>query len=826
MMMFAACTDDNILDEGGIQILPDAPVDGVVKMHMTAADADRVEYLPVTRGFYKWQKLEWVATITNPKVQGSDRVWSATAIAIDDKNHKAYITWHSDRQAKNQAQVWGGAIDEVDITDESARRIFLRRTGTNNLLKYNNVLLHNGKLYLSATSALVGGTVGRIDLNNFNSDDVDVELIGFPGTSVNAVAPMNDGETLIGISGYDPGAYASFPADIEKKEEFLKSSKITILNNNDQTVVDNFGGKYATTDENGDVYILYDPLDEKVQIKKIGDQNIELDIDDLISGEKYAETYSEAGGWKPLEGETATHYGKHALAVRNGYAYVGAGKGTGSTGTGEKVDEKGGLRVYDLKTGDLVWYNNTYTTGVYADSNYVYAATGAGLRIYSLYNETAKEDTLFAYEVENYAEGELDSGEPVGNKTAEISTAKRHSPNFVVAHRNYRDGGIYIYIAYGQSGVRVYRFRTEPDDEDPGESTLPEDSTIVQWAENNMPDGYFAFGELFCDEDDWNKNTTIISQIDSSTIEMQTYYARIKSEYEGSKEWSLDYWPNKSLGTQGKGYYDDHTQKYYRKGTGGIYYLDSIVYRTEAGDSILKPECDAAQVRLGNGWRIPTKEEWEDLLKYVGLMKDDGTADKSACKERFIPQFLPNKAGVYRWVFRLYPHNDSETYKNNYIDFPCNGHYEGGDIAQAWNKGNWCKNHYDAAGNPLHAWTYVSQVNQNSTPEEIEKVNKSLRDKGFNKLNDEFYCDKLEWAAGNDDSPECNYWTSTLYSSGNAAGQNPKGYAVELESFRGGPHEHMVKDEELWKGLQLRPVREWEWKEVGEIEPEKQPVTP
>ena len=394
--MLAACSDD-ILEEGHIEILPETPVDGVVTMQMTSGAQGRIKTPLATRGLSRWQRLEWVATITNPEVQGPERVWSATAIAIDDNNRTAYITWHSDKQAEKEAQVWGGAIDKLDLRLEAYRFNTYGKnielvTGTNDLLKFNNVFIYGDKLYLSATSARVGGTVARINTADFGNAKINVDCIGFPGNSANAVSRMADGQ-MIAVSGHDAGAYASFAPEIPAKENYEPGTGITILNPENE-IVSNFGGKYVATDENGDTYVLYNKTGEEAKIQKINGGEFGLGVR-LVSSDKYAEIYSESGGWQDFETEDPndrySYYGKHVLAVKDGYAYVGAG------GTNE---EKVGLRVYELATGKETWSNATNTIGVYADDDYVYAATGAGLRVYETDGEGHLD--LYAYEVENY----------------------------------------------------------------------------------------------------------------------------------------------------------------------------------------------------------------------------------------------------------------------------------------------------------------------------------------------------------------------------------------------------------------------------------------
>ncbi|MDE5612909.1 MAG: hypothetical protein K2I90_12955, partial [Odoribacter sp.] len=158
-------------------------------------------------------------------------------------------------------------------------------------------------------------------------------------------------------------------------------------------------------------------------------------------------SYDEVTGEWILGNNKSDFYGKHTFVVHGGYAYVACGKN--------------GLRVYDLKTGDTTRTNKTYTIGVCTDGKYLYTATGSGLRIYRM--EKGGDLVLIAFEVEDYDEG--GTGAPIikdanGNTlgAAKTGTVKRHSPNYVAVNVHDEDPTVYIYIAYGQSGVRVYKF--------------------------------------------------------------------------------------------------------------------------------------------------------------------------------------------------------------------------------------------------------------------------------------------------------------------------------------------------------------------------------
>ena len=763
--MLAACSDD-ILEEGHIEILPETPVDGVVTMQMTSGAQGRIKTPLATRGLSRWQRLEWVATITNPEVQGPERVWSATAIAIDDNNRTAYITWHSDKQAEKEAQVWGGAIDKLDLRLEAYRFNTYGKnielvTGTNDLLKFNNVFIYGDKLYLSATSARVGGTVARINTADFGNAKINVDCIGFPGNSANAVSRMADGQ-MIAVSGHDAGAYASFAPEIPAKENYEPGTGITILNPENE-IVSNFGGKYVATDENGDTYVLYNKTGEEAKIQKINGGEFGLGVR-LVSSDKYAEIYSESGGWQDFETEDPndrySYYGKHVLAVKDGYAYVGAG------GTNE---EKVGLRVYELATGKETWSNATNTIGVYADDDYVYAATGAGLRVYETDGEGHLD--LYAYEVENYygdsVELPADSllGVACENVQPAIGSGKpRHSPNFVVAHRNPDDHNIYIYVAYGQSGVRVYRLAKETPYYPP---TVDTDDPDVTWATEDFP-GYYAWGEVFYSQELADKDAGVIglwgdvakdenhtlSLHDTTWVNDESYYWSSDKEkgYRQKKTtytWENYRFFNDSLYGAHTCYlncsssehtwdidFDDHpetTPKNKEHFLWGYVPKDPnrsdkkysyVIYGSGKTLSQLYDADDVVRLKWGNGWRMPTQAEWERLIKSARNYQEEEDLYKTT---------IVDGVEGYKWKV---------TEKGDSMFFPCTGHYESRTLDQG------------------------------------------------------------PGGVSYDHHKECNYWTSTL-----VVNNWDNAYAVEIDQ-EDKDKKLQSNEEERYKGLKIRPVRE------------------
>lgn len=601
VLLLASCTDD-ALDNGAnngqnpeansnvvnLTVLDGASQQG--RIHTPAA--------PNTRAL-KSQRLQYVATIKNLEWQNEDHVWSATSVYLDDENKKAYVTWHSDRQATNPAQTWGGALDIVDISNEDQPKSEVM-VGNGNLLKFNNVMKYNGKLYLSAMHPRQGGVVARIN----PGAPATADLIGFPGSSVNAVAEYSP-NTLIAVSGFK-GTYGTFDAganaqlyDYENPEN---NAYLKLFTESGEAEKD-FGGKYVAVDENGKAYVLRQNGD-KGQIINVEDgKTINMTVP-LLSENKYAEDYDpETEDWITEGTRQSVYFGKHMMVIRNGIAYVAAGKS--------------GIYKYNLTDGKETKINGIFATGLYADDEFLYAATGSGLRIYQFNDETG-ELPLYAFEVETYDEEGTGAPTSTTAATTGASTTKRHSPNFVTAHHN--GNNTYIYIAYGQSGVRVYKFMKEGE-EQPGE---PDDNhgwvdigdPDIVWAEEDL-EGYYAWGEIFHAASGENPLYTFPEDevgLNFTSPDNITMYN------------NADYWAAGNGSTNKTAYTYDN----YRYFTGSVSEDGEFVKLTkysfdEGGKTVLGPEDDVAAMRWGNGWRMPTKEEWERLMKRIDAQKSTET---------------------------------------------------------------------------------------------------------------------------------------------------------------------------------------------------------
>lgn len=442
-LMFASCSDD--INQGGENTPP--TTDNLLKLKTldVYSQADRITFPGQTRG-PKADRLQLVAKIA-PLDDAATNKWSATGIAFS--NGKAYISWHSDHQASNPAETWGGALDEIEIsalgTENGSvdKTSVFTRTQTLTSAKLNNVIAQGNTLYFPITDSKNGAVVGRMEIGGETIDTVAV-----PGSSVNAVA-MHNG-ALYAVSGYAGGAYTINYSPAEGSRKFAVVDGTS--------VAEDFGGKYIAGG-----YVLR-TNDDEAQLVSLADGSTRGLGAPLTSEEKDAESYDPATGKWTLTGNKATHFGKHTMAIADGYIYVAGGQGS---------NHVNGLRVYAANTQDEtpVWQNGTNTTAVCVEGDYVYAATGAGLRVYQKYEAApASGDNfkLFAYEVEEYDE---QTGMAIGHAAG----TSGHSGNFVAVDPTSK----LIFVAYGQSGVYVFRL-------DPTVPEQPElEPVTVTWT-----DGY------------------------------------------------------------------------------------------------------------------------------------------------------------------------------------------------------------------------------------------------------------------------------------------------------------------------------------------------
>ena len=412
-LTFSACSSDSE-NENQVVIDPVTPVsyEATSAVAYVAPEAGRIL---ATRGDTKADKVALDFALVSPSA-ATDAQLSATAIQI--VGTKAYITWHSNLAAG--ATQWGGLIDVVDLSTNE-----LLGSISSAELKFNNILVSGAQVFGAATSNKIGGAVARFALEDgkIPAGITEVDRIGFPGGSVNALAEYADG-TLIGISGHDLGTYATFAKTVAARPYIYLDQYTTDSYENEVCapewlsygVNNNFGGKYVALDESGDAYILYNTAAAK--IAKVN--KADLSKTDVVSTDVQ------------LKADNAA-FGKHVLAVKGGKAYFAAGQN--------------GLQVYDLATGEKVAERNINVAGVCVSGDKVYAAASNGLWVL---NDDAE---LSTYAFEGVYDADGNATKTGIAEDAELNRPEYNSVNFVTV----ADGK--IYVAYGQAGVKVWTLK-------------------------------------------------------------------------------------------------------------------------------------------------------------------------------------------------------------------------------------------------------------------------------------------------------------------------------------------------------------------------------
>ena len=387
-----------------------------------ASQAGRIQNVNGTRDGEKKERLTEFATIA-PVEDAAAYVWSATG--IDLKGNKVYVSWHSDKQAHNPAQKWGGALDVLTSDGEN---LSFEQSYVTDQAKFNNVVFDaaSQNFFLPLTDAKKGAAIARVKLGDTYGP---VRAIG--GTSANYLEVKNG--KVIAVTGYSKGGVFSIASDFVAHEDG-KNAIDTIVS------AENFGGKYIVGD-----YVLRTD-DKAAYIYDIAN-NKEYNIGaPLLSETKDAENYDpETGKWDTATGKTGRYYGKHTMAVDGDYIYVAGGQADKGT--------QNGLRVIRKSDMTQVWGNATNTTAVCVAGDYVYAATGAGLRVYKKFDGNKLE--LFAFESQVVLD---ENGQPVlneeGKPKREPVEGSGHSCNYVAVN------GDKIYVAYGQTGLKIFKLDT------------------------------------------------------------------------------------------------------------------------------------------------------------------------------------------------------------------------------------------------------------------------------------------------------------------------------------------------------------------------------
>lgn len=381
-----------------------------------SSQASRIHEVATTRG-EKSERLELQYTI-DPVNESSSNIWSVTGIAFG--NNGVYVSWHSDRQASDPAFKWGGALDVIAYNAGGVPTF--STTYISDEAKFNSVISANNAFYLALTDRMKGGAVARVKYG-----ETTAIVRQLHGSSANSLS-FRDGR-IYAATGYENGGIFSISADFVGANE----GKAHV-----DTIVKKTGCKFIAGD-----YVLRTDADAAYIVSLDGSEEWNIGAP-LKSEEKLAEKFHNDGikdVWQTVDGTSATYYGKHTMAVDGDYIYVAGGKA--------EKGSKDGLRVYNKDTKEQVWGNATNTTAVCVSGDYVYAATGAGLRVYKKFD--GKNLELYAFETTPEVDNDGNVITDEEGNVNYVAGTDGHSCNFVAVE------GEYIYVAYGQTGVRVFK---------------------------------------------------------------------------------------------------------------------------------------------------------------------------------------------------------------------------------------------------------------------------------------------------------------------------------------------------------------------------------
>ena len=244
--------------------------------------------------------------------------------------------------------------------------------------------------------------------------------------------------------------------------------------------------------------------------------------------------------------------------------------------------------------------------------------------------------------------------------------------------------------------MRVYKFvkegeeqPEEPEDEHPWVD--PGDDSDIVWATENV-EGYYAWGEIFHAAS--GENTL-------ETFEADEYGLTFTSPDGIEVSNNESYW-TAGNGSKQKTAYTYDNYRYFNGTTAELskYRLDEDE-NSEDNKTVLDPEDDVATMRWGNGWRMPTQDEWDALFtQYANTVEEDEKgliltfSDKEETLSLPKTGYYSYNGGGWRDASGYYYWSSTLSTQKNKNDFDYRGH-TGGWI---WNQ----------AGNNKLAWSYES----------------------------------------------------------------------------------------------------------------------
>ena len=362
-------------------------------------------YLPATDcraqvGTKEEPNLELVEIIGILPPAGS-HPFSATGFSFNEDKGILYLGWHANQ---NWEAEWGGYMDVIKVDSYNPAGTLFAQTWRNQEMKFNHTLYYNGMIYGAGTSSKVGAALFELPVNADGMFDEDIDStytrVNLTGNSANCVELV--GNDLVTISGWEEGAVNTLPYTAREKKPantYFEGA---------------YKGKYVYLNGNR-LVTLHDTDKGIVEVYDVqGDVNAALSGSPVLTFEA---------------GELAPQDGKNVCICDDNFIYVCRGNNK--------------LAIFDF-TGKKVAETTASANGVDVDDEFIYLASGNGVKIYNKADINGSETVTL---------------EPVAKfKMTEATTIQNPSTSIIGQSSNYikkgKDGR--LYVAYGVYGLRIY----------------------------------------------------------------------------------------------------------------------------------------------------------------------------------------------------------------------------------------------------------------------------------------------------------------------------------------------------------------------------------
>ena len=326
--------------------------------------------------------------------------YSATGFDFNEEQGIIYLGWHANQKWESE---WGGYMDVIKVDSYNIEGSMFAQTWRNKEMKFNHTLYYNGKVYGAGTSNKIGAALFELPVNAnglFNEDiDSSYTRVNIEGESANCVELA--GDNLLTISGWRQGGINVVPVNAQKAE----STYFTGF----------FMGKYIYSYKNT-IVTLHNTDKGIVEV---------YDAQDDVNA-----TFANSPHLTFEAGELAPQDGKNVCICDDDYIYVCRGNNK--------------LAIFDF-TGKQVAETTASANGVDVDDEFIYLASGNGVKIYKKSDITGED---------------LITLTPVAKCRITEATAIQEPKNSLIGQssnfiRKGKDN--LLYVAYGVYGLRIYQ---------------------------------------------------------------------------------------------------------------------------------------------------------------------------------------------------------------------------------------------------------------------------------------------------------------------------------------------------------------------------------